>query len=204
MSETSRLRQRLVLGVLAVLWTGAIVGGLAALNRYKSTPGEIGTMPPQWPHSTSVERDEKVPTLVVFAHPLCPCTRASMTELGKLLDKHSTEVRTVIVAMRPSGTGEEWSRSALTETANRLPNATLMQDLDGKEAERFGARTSGTAALYDPRGRLLFHGGLTIARGHEGDSPGVKQIRALLKNEDATTRNTPVFGCSLLTPELAR
>ena len=46
------------------------------------------------------------------------------------------------------------------------------QDISGDEARRFGAATSGEALLYSPSGKLLFHGGITPSRGHEGGSVG--------------------------------
>ena len=204
MKELPVTAQRALLGLLAVLWTGGIVGGLAALNRYKSTPGKEGQVLQTWPSDSTLPRETNSPTLVVFAHPLCPCTRASMTELTRLLDRKGDRVRTLIVMMRPTSAGDEWARSSLVKTAQRLPNTKVLEDTDGREAERFGATTSGTAALYGRDGQLLFHGGLTIARGHEGDSPGVKQIADLLEDRRIANAGAPVFGCSLFTPELAR
>jgi hypothetical protein len=74
---------------------------------------------------------------------------------------------------------------------------TAVRDDDGVEAARFRATTSGTAALYDARGRLLFTGGLTSARGHEGDSAGLQRIASLLRTGQADRSDAPVYGCSL-------
>jgi hypothetical protein len=71
-------------------------------------------------------------------------------------------------------------------------------DPDGAEAKRFGAETSGFVVLYNPAGRLLFRGGITIARGHAGNNPGANAIVALVNGEPPATRQTPVFGCGLL------
>ena len=38
--------------------------------------------------------------------------------------------------------------------------------------QRFGAETSGQTLLYDRDGRLLFSGGTTGSRGHDGDNAG--------------------------------
>jgi hypothetical protein len=51
--------------------------------------------------------------------------------------------------------------------------------------------------LYDARGRLLFRGGLTSARGHEGDSAGLQRISSLLRTGQADRSDAPVYGCSL-------
>jgi hypothetical protein len=76
-------------------------------------------------------------------------------------------------------------------------------DADRSEAERFHARTSGTCLLYDPAGRLEFAGGLTAARGHEGDNDGARSLVALLNGGRSHAESTPVFGCSLLEPVTA-
>ena len=89
----------------------------------------------------------------------------------------------------------------LWEQAGRIPHATLLSDLGSVEADRFGSATSGETMLFDAEGKLLFHGGITIARGHEGDSPGVARIVALLTTGQAPLDTAPVFGCPLHDPE---
>jgi hypothetical protein len=56
---------------------------------------------------------------------------------------------------------------------------------------------SGFTLLYDPAGRLRFAGGITSARGHEGDSFGQRRILAVLSGDPADRADAPVFGCSL-------
>jgi len=72
----------------------------------------------------------------------------------------------------------------------------VLRDEDGAEAARFGAATSGTVALYRD-GKLLFNGGITPARGHEGDSFGKERLVSLLTTGKADRNDAPVFGCSL-------
>jgi hypothetical protein len=77
-------------------------------------------------------------------------------------------------------------------------------DVEGREARRFCARTSGQALLYDERGRLAFQGGITSARGHEGDSVGKSRLAALLSGGEADGRTSDVFGCGLVDPREGR
>ena len=75
-------------GVVALLfvWAAAVSGGFAVLMRYKSTPGEAHRPPAQWPRESRLQRASgQRATLVLFAHPECPCTRASVTELARLV-----------------------------------------------------------------------------------------------------------------------
>ena len=56
--------------------------------------------------------------------------------------------------------------------------------------------TSGHALLFDRDGRLLFRGGITPARGHEGDNFGASAIAARLAGRPARAE-APVFGCPI-------
>lgn len=56
-----------------------------------------------------------------------------------------------------------------------------MNDRDGAELSRFGFRTSGDTRLYAPDGALVFHGGITASRGHEGDNPGQSAVLAAVQ-----------------------
>ncbi len=76
-----------------------------------------------------------------------------------------------------------------------------MADLAGREAALFSVSTSGTTVLYDAGGARLFAGGITSARGHEGNSFGQQRLVALLGHGAADRGDSPVFGCGLRDPE---
>src|SRR4029453_8771873 len=76
---------RVSLPLLLVLWAAGVSAGFGVLLRYKATPGEAGTPPARWPSESRLPRASgQDATLVLFAHPHCPCTHASMTELQRL------------------------------------------------------------------------------------------------------------------------
>ena len=53
-------------------------------------------------------------------------------------------------------------------------------------------------SLYREDGKLLFSGGVTVSRGHEGDSAGGDLLYAILSQKSpAADQSTPVFGCRL-------
>jgi hypothetical protein len=91
----------------------------------------------------------------------------------------------------------EWNAGDLWTSAARIPGVTVLRDPEGAEASRFAVATSGAVVLYDPAGRLLFRGGITAARGHEGDSFGQERIASLLTTGAADRADAPVFGCAL-------
>jgi hypothetical protein len=81
-----------------------------------------------------------------------------------------------------------------------MPGVHVLRDIDGAEARRFQAMTSGQTLLYDAAGRLQFSGGITIAKGHSGDNQGRSSIESLLSDVGSDTRATPVYGCPIQTP----
>jgi hypothetical protein len=73
-----------------------------------------------------------------------------------------------------------------------------MADVNGIESSHFRAFASGHTVLYSRDGRLLFEGGITISRGHEGENLGEDLIASLLNGTATKEAHTPIFGCSLL------
>jgi hypothetical protein len=83
--------------------------------------------------------------------------------------------------------------------ARAIPGAHLLEDPGGVESIRFGATTSGQVVAYDPTGRLVFTGGLTASRGHEGESDGARLLETRLRESPSTVAEIrrAVFGCGL-------
>ena len=99
--------------------------------------------------------------------------------------------------LKPADASYEWTHTDLWNTASALPDVTVVADDDGAEARRFGVSTSGQTLLYDERGRLLFAGGITGSRAHQGDNDGRRAIVALLNQKSSPRSTTSVFGCAL-------
>src|SRR5262249_41378023 len=134
-------------------------------------------------------------------HPHCSCTRASLTELAAVLEEVAgSSVDTDLVFVRPEGTSEDWIETDLWNTAQRMAGVKVFVDQGGRETDRFGALASGTVLLYGGGGQLLFTGGITGARGHEGDNLGERRLVSLIKRGKADKTTSPVFGCDLHGP----
>lgn len=181
---------------LGVAWLGAAAFGGHALLKYENSPGKVGYVSSDWPASSSIQLSSDRPTLVMFAHPQCPCSRASMDELAQVMARVQGKVRAYVLFYTPRESGKEWQNTPTHRSATQIPGATVLPDMDGAEAERFGAETSGHTFLYDPSGRLLFNGGITASRGHSGDNAGQGSIVSLINNHTTKVGKTFVFGCS--------
>jgi len=170
-----------------VAWAGAVLLGLVGLLRYGSTAGADARAPAIWPADSRIPRRAH-PTALLFVHPNCPCSRATLAELARLLAVVGDRVDVHVVLSAPG--------DALRAAAAAIAGVALFDDPEGVEARRFGATTSGDLLLYTSGGRLAFQGGITRARGHEGDSSGAAAVIGHLRGRPAPSR-APVYGCPL-------
>jgi hypothetical protein len=181
-----------------ILWLSIAVGGVFYLARYENTPAEKNvSYPLTFPSESRIGRDGGRPTLVFFAHPKCPCTRASLRELERLTAQVDDRLQAYVVFIKPKGASEEWLETDLRARAETIPNVRVVIDEDEREASIFGAQTSGLTLLYDRDGNLRFDGGITASRGHEGDNAGSRAIFEIITEDALKTTGTAVFGCPL-------
>jgi hypothetical protein len=181
---------------LLTAWLALVVVGLGLLMRYDATPGATGQPPRTWPAESRVPHAAGRAALVLIVHPHCPCSRASFAELERLMARCEGLAATVLFAL-PPGIALAQEGISLWNVAAAIPGVTALRDADAVEAKRFGAQTSGLALLYDDRGTLVFSGGITGARGHQGDNAGSDAIRAWFDGRRTAPVSTPVYGCGL-------
>ena len=177
-------------------WAGMMACGFIQMSRYATTACDRGESRPNWPHDAALARDPGRANLVMFVHPRCPCSRASIAGLHEIMERHRDLVSAHILFLKPADCSESWSATDLWESAAAIPGAQLVRDDEGLEARRFGAATSGHVMLFEKSGQLAFSGGITASRGHRGESAGRQAIVDLLMQRPAP-ESTPVFGCSL-------
>lgn len=193
------LRKKFLLtAILGVAWIAAVAFGLRVLLRYESTPGRVGVVGASWPATSSIPHPGPNPTLVMLAHPHCPCTRASIGELAQIMADTEGKLNAYVLFTTPSDAGTDWDDTGLRRSAAAIPGVTVFTDADGSEARRFGAETSGHTVLFDRGGALLFSGGITASRGHAGRNDGESAIIAAVHGKRSDRARTPVFGCSLV------
>lgn len=184
--------------IVLVVWGVAVATGFGIIERYSQDAGESASPPHSWPETSGISRHTDRPLMLVFIHPRCPCSRATLRELERILcaaGDRRPDVR--ILALVPHEAPRGWEQTDLWTSAASIPGASTLVDRNGKEARRFGVSTSGTVVLYDRRAKLAFHGGITPRRGHEGRSAGHGALFALLMRRTQQVDETPVFGCPL-------
>ena len=142
----------------------------------------------KWPNSTNLTKVSNSGHLVVFAHPYCPCTRTTLRNLDELTDL--TKINVSVVQLRNASL--ESLRSPIPSIARIVQenNWILIPDYEGTQANIFGAKTSGECLLYAPNGDLLFAGGITVSRGHQGENVGLATLKELVHQIASTPKRS--------------
>ena len=187
--------------------------GWYQLGRYASTPGEQFAAPALWnPHAAHAS----TPHLIVFIHPGCSCTHATLQQLDKLLQSPHPPVRLTLAVYQSKALITQHqasfdSSSYLHPAHDKLAEFRQLSDWNGALARSLGAVTSGQILLYSAAGQLLFQGGITEERAHLGDNDSADSLLTAINSTARPFPNLhltstkaitphPVFGCSILNP----
>jgi len=185
---------------LFLLWVLFVGAGMTWYFTKQIQPGRRGTTPEHWPADSRLPRDPHGSTLLVFLHPNCPCSRATVHSLQRVIGAlpEAARPRTVFVLRDPAAA--DWRVSDLLKDAAMTPGASQFRDENEREMRRFGAEVSGHTLLYDRNGLLTLDGGITAERGQEGPSTAADRLHDHLIGMRQTPEKTAVFGCALHTP----
>lgn len=203
-SSPTRISDRLSwpLAAALIVWIAFAVAGWYGISAYglNGDPQATTSIVSQWPVDSTIVRLTERPTLVLFLHPKCPCSRATVGELERLplLIPSDALPDVCVVAAAPRATGDLWWSSPFLDRIARLPNARMVRDPGGVETDLFGARVSGTVLLFDSAGNRLYAGGVTMSRGHAGDNVGLQAVTKLLGDHRASVSPIPPLGCEMV------
>ncbi|HEV7484800.1 MAG TPA: RedB protein [Thermoanaerobaculia bacterium] len=181
----------------ALIWAVLVCGGSLLLMWFDTRPSDDSHVPSQWPAESRIDRAASQPILIMFLHPNCPCSRASVHELAAVINALAPRLVPRIEFVLRTEAIRDWRASALRHDASSIRGAVVIDDDGGWEAARFGAQTSGLVLLYDRSGVLRFHGGITAGRGHEGGNRAEDSLAGILRNPSTAISQTSVYGCSL-------
>ena len=185
---------------LTMIWILAVGAGFYKLQEYAATPGEAARPGTARPVDVNRVLDPSRANLVLAVHPHCPCSRATIVALAEVMNRCQDLASADVLFYKPADTPADWERTTLWLSAATIPGVTARADEDGLEAIRFGAVTSGHVVLYSIGGELLFSGGITVSRGHQGRNLGMESLISCLTQGIPDRTPWPVFGCPLHNP----
>lgn len=191
---------RLATAAFCAVWVLLLASGAAATWRYQTRPGPPPADPVarRWPGDLELAREPGRATVVMFAHPRCPCTRASLAELRRAADQ-LPDADVIVLFSMPRDADGAWEETSTWEAAASIPGVRVVRDVNGAMARRLGATTSGHVTAFDRDGTLVFEGGITSSRGHEGESSGGRALLAAVRG-GTDTAHAATYGCELVTP----
>jgi hypothetical protein len=141
--------------------------------------------------------DGSRPSLVVFVHSACPCTRTAVGTLAAIArEAHGRLAVQVVFEDEESGEPGAGATPLWNEVTS-LRGMAVRRDEGGALAADLGVTRSGTAVLFDASGIRLFTGGLTPAEAADSQSLRDAVARALSCASQA--RRDPAIanaGCS--------
>ncbi len=195
-------------------WLVMTVGTMAVFWSYEATPGERAHVAASAPAASRVMLTPGRKSLLVFIHPKCACTKATLSELQTIWSGLTPEITPActFILRQPAQPGNAWRETDIERACREFIGTQVIDDCAGVEAKRFGVTTSGTCLLYDENGQLLFAGGITASRGHIGPAFSQERLREQLTSTgDSPTvgdvpahsddDRCPVFGCALFSSE---
>lgn len=192
------IREKLILGTLALI---SLVG-FGVLTDYSVRPAPPSTVKTSLSsldlNAMELDQDERS-CVFLFYHPHCPCTLATARNLERLRSAIKVPVSIHAYAFCPSAAAVQWIESETTRTLQGIEDLTVFPDYGGQKCREYGALTSGQVCVYSPAGQLVFSGGLSSGRGHEGENISTRHFIEQLN--DQTKSNCiyqPVFGCHIL------
>ena len=183
----------LIVGIAG--WIGCVAAGFCALQQYSASTG-AASFPRNAGEFFSSHRHPGRPLVVMAVHPRCPCSSASLAELGDFLARSRGGCDALLLQYHPENPVADWPTDALPRRLGGV-NVDLIFDRGGKIATALGAATSGHLVFVDAKGAVRFTGGITLARGHRGRSPAQDAMLEVLAGGSPTLVNAPVFGCAL-------
>lgn len=189
----SRSLRRCFAWTLMAVWSAAVVTGMGLLAAYANSAGKWSPAPSAIAHSDKATSARH--RLFMFLHPRCPCSVASVNELARIMSRCAAQLDATVYFVRPASQPADWERGTLWNLASSIPAVKVETDVGGSVAGQFHANTSGEVIVYDCRGKLCFHGGITGARGHAGDNLGESAVISIALGGKSYVERSPVFGC---------
>ncbi len=184
--------------VVFPVWLVVVAGGLLVLIDYSTRPASSDVTARSWPEESMIQRSPNSHTLLVFLHPRCMCSRATMRQLATVAARFADQCVIRVVFYCPSDQADSWVQSDLWTGALRVSPHSPVIDRGAVETKRFGISTSGHVLLFDRQSICRYSGGITGSRGHDGDNTGLRAVLDLLQGDSIAESRYPVFGCSIV------
>jgi hypothetical protein len=178
----------------AALWTAGLLVALVGFTLWAAREEQKASAKSRnWPEGAPLTLDPARLTLLLFVHPQCRGTEATLQTLAHVMEHCAGHANVTIMLYEDPALLAHWKGSPIKSEAESIPGATVREDHLGEAASFFDVKTSGSALIFAPDGTLLYRGGITPGLGQVGDGEVLQ--RWLLDGQGV--RHEPVFGAPL-------
>jgi len=147
-----------------ILWFVLGLLAIGGVGRYASVAGPNGRLVDTCPSAIDLTADARRPTPVIFLHPHCSCSCATLNELTRGLVMVREQPQIIVVVSHPADAdGAVWCEGSLWRACTTIGDVQRILDPGGALADAFGATTSGHCIVVGTTGRIGYAGGVTIA-----------------------------------------
>jgi hypothetical protein len=172
-------------------WVSAVLSGLVAVWRYEQSPGGRVDTPAEWPQASRVKLDSDRFTLLMFLHPRCDCSRASLRQLESILSDIPNQISAHVLFYKPLEESFAWAQTDIWRTAAVMRGVQLVIDNESFESETFGIVTAGQVVLYDPAVKLHFSGVIAAACCKNSPHLEVPNLAQIIRSLSSQTPASP-------------
>jgi len=140
------------LAAVGVFWGSLLVVGFLLLAQEEFTPVKASLPVTLFPRSSAVRLVSNKLTLVLFAHPHCPCTRASLHELDRLLAETQNRVSVTVVFTIPDGVPVDWEQGDCGTRRPGCPAFVLLEIKGAGKRANLRSRVQDMSCCMTPPG----------------------------------------------------
>lgn len=191
-------RKKIIISVIISIWVGSIIWSTKAMLIFQFTPGKMGKVFNDFPQKSKLVLDQTLPTLILFLHPKCTCSKASVEEIKIIKSSIKKEFKLIAVVQTASlKLTDELEK--LKEELSTLPHSTIVNDSYSFETNLFSVKTSGQIYIYSSFGELIYTGGSTSSRGTSSPSELRRTIASILETNKKPHQliTKSIYGCEM-------
>ena len=133
-SQVKMFTPRSIFCVSFVLWLSASIAGMTTLWNHEARPGIPAAAPTSWPRDSALSKQPSKAAMLVWIHPHCPCSWATIRELERLLVHVSDDTDCQIILTRPAECGSDFVESDLTRAIRKIRGVSVVVDDDQRES----------------------------------------------------------------------
>src|SRR5437899_11957912 len=116
------------------VWGPAVGFGIRTLLQDANTPGRLAVPPGRRPVAASIQHLPGSATLLIFAHPRCPCSRSTIGELSLIMTGARAKPDAMVFFYLPAEEKESWAKTDLWQSAAAIPGVRTIGDPGGTAA----------------------------------------------------------------------